>query len=129
MEYGAHRARGQRRSVVSGARTGDLSVWERWQNGYCTGLENRRPKGLGGSNPSRSVEVTSSLIHGPRLLGRFWEGLFGLMFLRPLQLVYLGGARMRLLATADTGLIRVGNTVLTGRYANARIVHIAELVA
>ncbi len=22
---------------------------ESWQNGYCTGLENRRPQGLGGS--------------------------------------------------------------------------------
>ena len=28
---------------------------EGWQNGYCTGLENRRPKGLGGSNPSPSA--------------------------------------------------------------------------
>ena len=28
---------------------------ERWQNGYCTRLESERPKGLGGSNPSRSV--------------------------------------------------------------------------
>jgi len=24
---------------------------ESWQNGYCTGLENRRPQGLWGSNP------------------------------------------------------------------------------
>ena len=28
---------------------------ESWQNGYCTGLENRRPQGLGGSNPSLSA--------------------------------------------------------------------------
>lgn len=28
---------------------------ESWQNGYCTGLENRRPKGHGGSNPSLSA--------------------------------------------------------------------------
>lgn len=26
--------------------------WARWQNGYCTGLENRRPSGLLGSNPN-----------------------------------------------------------------------------
>src|SRR3954466_14262882 len=31
---------------------------EGWQNGYCTGLENRRPQGLGGSNPSPSVGLT-----------------------------------------------------------------------
>ena len=30
---------------------------ESWQNGYCTGLENRRPQGLGGSNPSLSARV------------------------------------------------------------------------
>ena len=29
---------------------------ESWQNGYCTGLENRRPQGLGGSNPSLSAK-------------------------------------------------------------------------
>jgi hypothetical protein len=29
---------------------------ESWQNGYCTGLENRRPQGLGGSNPSLSAQ-------------------------------------------------------------------------
>ncbi len=28
---------------------------EGWQNGDCTGLENRRPYGLGGSNPSPSA--------------------------------------------------------------------------
>ena len=31
---------------------------ESWQNGYCTGLENRRPKGHGGSNPSLSVTIS-----------------------------------------------------------------------
>ncbi len=30
-------------------------MWEGWQNGYCTSLENWRPQGLGGSNPSPSV--------------------------------------------------------------------------
>jgi hypothetical protein len=30
-------------------------MMESWQNGYCTGLENRRPQGLGGSNPSLSA--------------------------------------------------------------------------
>jgi hypothetical protein len=28
---------------------------ESWQNGYCTGLENRRPQGLAGSNPALSA--------------------------------------------------------------------------
>ncbi len=28
---------------------------ESWQNGYCTSLENWRPNGLGGSNPSLSA--------------------------------------------------------------------------
>jgi hypothetical protein len=31
------------------------SVLESWQNGYCTSLENWRPQGLGGSNPSLSA--------------------------------------------------------------------------
>ena len=30
---------------------------ESWQNGYCTGLENRRPQGLTGSNPVLSARV------------------------------------------------------------------------
>ena len=34
---------------------------ERWQNGYCTRLESVRPRGLGGSNPSRSVECSEAL--------------------------------------------------------------------
>ena len=33
------------------------TMMESWQNGYCTGLENRRPKGLGGSNPSLSAKL------------------------------------------------------------------------
>ena len=37
---------------------------ERWQNGYCTRLESERPKGLGGSNPSRSVEPSGRLARG-----------------------------------------------------------------
>src|SRR6185503_11619354 len=41
--------------------------WERWQNGYCTGLENRRPQGLGGSNPSRSVARAPSSSPEPEL--------------------------------------------------------------
>src|SRR5262245_50170093 len=32
-----------------------IGIAESWQNGYCTGLENRRPKGHGGSNPSLSA--------------------------------------------------------------------------
>ena len=32
-------------------------IAEGWQNGYCTGLENQRPKGLGGSSPSPSASV------------------------------------------------------------------------
>jgi hypothetical protein len=31
------------------------AVSESWQNGYCTGLENRRPQGLTGSNPVLSA--------------------------------------------------------------------------
>jgi hypothetical protein len=34
---------------------------EGWQNGYCTGLENRRPKGLAGSNPSPSAIISTLL--------------------------------------------------------------------
>ena len=43
---------------TSNARTREGSghcCLERWQNGYCTRLESERPKGLGGSNPSRSA--------------------------------------------------------------------------
>lgn len=37
-------------------------IAESWQNGYCTGLENRRPKGHGGSNPSLSVTFSLSYL-------------------------------------------------------------------
>lgn len=36
---------------------------EGWQNGYCTGLENRRPKGLVGSNPTPSVTLSRRARH------------------------------------------------------------------
>src|SRR5687767_13946043 len=32
-------------------------LWEGWQNGYCTGLENRRPQGLPSSNLGPSVPL------------------------------------------------------------------------
>ena len=35
------------------------AVLEGWQNGYCTGLENRRPQGHQGSNPWPSASQTS----------------------------------------------------------------------
>ncbi len=35
---------------------------EGWQNGYCTSLENWRPQGLGGSNPSPSVFFSDSYL-------------------------------------------------------------------
>ena len=38
---------------------------ESWQNGYCTGLENRRPKGHGGSNPSLSAIIPPSVTWQP----------------------------------------------------------------
>src|SRR5205085_8475129 len=37
-------------------------------------LENWRPQGLGGSNPSPSVGLTASLRRGLSFLGRFWGG-------------------------------------------------------
>jgi hypothetical protein len=37
---------------------------ERWQNGYCTRLESERPRGLGGSNPSRSVHALRVICPG-----------------------------------------------------------------
>jgi hypothetical protein len=40
----------------------DLSSVEGWQNGYCTSLENWRPQGLGGSNPSPSVVLIARVI-------------------------------------------------------------------
>ncbi len=36
-------------------------IAESWQNGYCTSLENWRPKGHGGSNPSLSA--TTSIVN------------------------------------------------------------------
>jgi hypothetical protein len=33
----------------------EYAALEGWQNGYCTGLENRRPQGHQGSNPWPSV--------------------------------------------------------------------------
>ena len=47
---------------------------EGWQNGYCTSLENWRPKGLGGSNPSPSVGLTRLICLLPSKIGRFLEG-------------------------------------------------------
>jgi hypothetical protein len=57
---------------------------EGWQNGYCTSLENWRPQGLGGSNPSPSVNsigahfelIVAKMTSGPRVsAGRllFWN--------------------------------------------------------
>ncbi len=48
---------------------GFFGVLERWQNGYCTRLESERPKGLGGSNPSRSVGVS---LLGQTIWGAFF---------------------------------------------------------
>ena len=45
------------RCAVFGPRR-SFETLEGWQNGYCTSLENWRPQGLGGSNPSPSVGVT-----------------------------------------------------------------------
>ena len=54
------------------------NVAESWQNGYCTGLENRRPKGHGGSNPSLSATI---LIVNKRLsLDLMGEKCLGLLF-------------------------------------------------
>ena len=36
---------------------------EGWQNGYCTGLENRRPQGLLGSSPRPSVASLTGHSH------------------------------------------------------------------
>lgn len=42
--------------------TARFQRWEGWQNGYCTGLENRRPQGHQGSNPWPSVVNTSERV-------------------------------------------------------------------
>ena len=48
-----------------------LRTREGWQNGYCTSLENWRPQGLGGSNPSPSVvHCPGALGAGPSLASR-----------------------------------------------------------
>jgi hypothetical protein len=39
-----------------------------------------------------------------------------------LQLIYLAGARRRILVTSDRGLLRVADAILPGRYLNARAV-------
>jgi hypothetical protein len=46
-----------------------------------------------------------------------------------LQLVYLGLARRRIIATADQGFLEAATAVLAGRYLNARAVHISKLVS
>ena len=46
-----------------------------------------------------------------------------------LQLVYLAGARRRILSTADAGLLRAGEAILPGRYANARVVPTSVILA
>lgn len=45
-----------------------------------------------------------------------------------LQLVYLAGARRRLLVTADGGLIRAATAVVRGRYDKAWITHVSSLI-
>ena len=44
-----------------------------------------------------------------------------------LQLVYLGASPRRMIATADGPFLRAANTILTGRYGNARAVNISDL--
>lgn len=46
-----------------------------------------------------------------------------------IQLVYLGGAPRRVIASADRGFLRAANNILRGRYSNARAIHIAELIS
>jgi hypothetical protein len=45
-----------------------------------------------------------------------------------IQLTYLGLAPRRIIATADGPLLRTANAILSGRYPNARAVHIKDLV-
>jgi len=45
-----------------------------------------------------------------------------------LQLIYLAGARRRILATSDAGLLRAGAAILPGRYLNARVVSAADIL-
>jgi hypothetical protein len=55
---------------------------ESWQNGYCTGLENRRPQGLGGSNPSLSAVSGTSPSDTPPICKKYSGRLSG-RFLSP----------------------------------------------
>src|SRR3954471_11149249 len=58
-----------------------ILIVEGWQNGYCTSLENWRPQGLGGSNPSPSawspLRSCPHFAHSLRLWadGRLYEGM------------------------------------------------------
>jgi hypothetical protein len=45
-----------------------------------------------------------------------------------IQLTYLALAPRRMIATADGPLLRAGNAILSGRYSNARAIHIRDLV-
>ncbi len=45
-----------------------------------------------------------------------------------IQLTYLGLAPRRMIATADGPLLRTGNAILSGRYPNARAIHIKDLI-
>lgn len=45
-----------------------------------------------------------------------------------IQLVYMGHASRRMLVTADNAFLEAANTILRGRYSNARAVHIDGLV-
>jgi hypothetical protein len=44
-----------------------------------------------------------------------------------LQLIYLGGAQRRMIASDDAGTLRAAMAVLHGRYRRARAVHISQL--
>lgn len=45
-----------------------------------------------------------------------------------IQLVYLGLARRRIIATADNALLRAADAVLLRRYENARAIHVSSLL-
>lgn len=46
-----------------------------------------------------------------------------------IQLVYLGASLRRMIVTADGGLLRAADAILTGRYPNARAVNLSDLIA
>ncbi len=46
-----------------------------------------------------------------------------------IQLVYLAGSQRRILVTADNGLLRAGEAVLSKRYLNARVAHISGMIS